>query len=180
LLDRSVCYYKSVRNRDDTVIRCRMKEIAVVRVRYWFWRIFTLLRREDWRDNPKRVHRLYCLEGLNLRTKCNRRNRAGAYRIERPELNAVNKCWRMDFVSDQLFDDKRFRAPTIVDNFSRKCHAIEIGQSLKGFDVVKIMDQIKDQHRIPPERIQVYNGSVFISKDFDRCAYENRVVLDYS
>jgi len=86
----------------------------------------------------------------------------------------------MDFVSDQLFDGKRFRVLTIVDNTSRKCHTIEVGQSLKGIDVVKVMEQIKLQYRSLLERIQVDNGSEFISKDLDRWASENRVILDYS
>jgi putative transposase len=38
----------------------------------------------------------------------------------------------------------------------------------------------KNRHKIIPERIQVDNGSEFISKDFDRWAYENKVILDYS
>jgi putative transposase len=157
-----------------------MKEIAMVRVRYGFWWIFTLLRREGWVDNHKRVYRLYCLDGLNLRTKRNRRSRAGAHRIERPDLITVNKCWSMDFMTDQLFDGKRFRALTIVDNYSRKCHAIEVGQSLKGIDVVNVMNKITKQAGILPERIQVDNGSEFISKEFDRWAYEHHVTLDYS
>ena len=179
MLYRSVWYYESV-CRDDTIIRRRMKEIAMVRVRYGFWRIFTLLRREGWVDNHKRVYRLYCLDGLNLRTKRNRRSRAGAHRIERPDLTTVNKCWSMDFMTDQLFDGKRFRALTIVDNYSRKCHAIEVGQSLKGIDVVNVMNRITKQAGILPERIQVDNGSEFISKEFDRWAYEHHVTLDYS
>lgn len=86
----------------------------------------------------------------------------------------------MDFMTDQLFDGKRFRALTIVDNFSRKCHAIEIGHSFKGVDVVRVMDHIKQQNGTLPERIQVDNGSEFISKEFDRWAFENHVTLDYS
>ena len=179
LIYRSLWYYKSVR-RDDSVIRSRMREIAMVRVRYGFWRIFTLLRREGWNDNHKRVHRLYCLEELNLRTKRNRRSRAGAHRMERPDLSTVNKCWSMDFVADQLFDGKKFRALTIVDNYSRKCHAIEVGQSLKATDVVNVMNRISAEAGLLPERIQVDNGSEFISKEFDRWAYENHVTLDYS
>jgi len=179
LIYRSVWYYKSVR-RDDTVIRSRMKEIAMVRVRYGFNLIFTLLRREGWRDNHKRVYRLYSLEGLNLRTKRNRRSRAAAHRMERPDLNTVNKCWSMDFVVDQLFYGKKFRALTVVDNYSRKCHAIEVGQSLKGTDVVNVMNRITSEAGILPEKIQVDNGSEFISKEFDRWAYENHVTLDYS
>jgi len=179
MLHRSIWYYRSV-CRDDSVVRLRMREIAMVRVRYGFERIFTLLRREGWKDNHKRVYRLYCLEGLNLRTKRNRRSRAGAHRMERPGINRINQCWSMDFMSDQLFDGKRFRALTIVDNCSRKCHAIEVGQSLKGMDVVAVMNRIKAQNGFLPERIQVDNGSEFISKDFDKWAYENKVTLDYS
>jgi len=86
----------------------------------------------------------------------------------------------MDFVADQLFDGRKFRALTLVDNFSRQCMAIRVGQSIRGIDVVRIMEEIKTEHRIIPERIQVDNGSEFISKDFDRWAYENKVILDYS
>jgi len=179
LLQHSVWYYKPDR-RDDTVIRMRMKEIAMIRVRYGFWRIFTLLRREGFWDNHKRVHRLYKLEGLNLRSKRPRRSRSGAHRTEKPIVEQINQCWSMDFVSDQLFDGKRFRILTVVDNYSRKCHALEIGQSLKGIDVVSVMDRIKFGQGVLPERIQVDNGSEFISKDFDKWAYENHVILDYS
>jgi len=179
MLDRSLWYYKSHR-KDDTVIRMRMKEIAMIRVRYGFWRVFTLLRREGFSDNHKRVHRLYKLEGLNLRSKRPRRSRAGAHRTEKPKVEQINQCWSMDFVSDQLFDGKRFRILTLVDNYSRKCHATEVWQSLKGMDVVRIMNQIRHECGRLPQRIQVDNGSEFISKDFDRWAYENGVTLDYS
>jgi putative transposase len=36
----------------------------------------------------------------------------------------------MDFVSDALFNGKKFRAFTVVDNHTRECLAIEVGQSL--------------------------------------------------
>lgn len=157
-----------------------MKEIAMIRVRYGFWRVFTLLRREGFKDNHKRVYRLYKLEGLNLRSKRHRRSRAGAHRLERLKIEKVNQCWSMDFMSDQLFDGKRFRILTVVDNYTRKCHAIEVGQSLKGIDVVNVMNRIRSEYGHVPERIQVDNGSEFISKDFDKWAYENSVTLDYS
>ncbi len=46
-----------------------MREIASTRVRFGFWRIYVLLRREGWKVNHKRIYRLYKAEGLNLRTK---------------------------------------------------------------------------------------------------------------
>ena len=86
----------------------------------------------------------------------------------------------MDFVADRLFDGRKFRALTLVDNFSRQCIAIRVGQSIKGADVVRIMEEIRNDLNIIPERIQVDNGSEFISKDFDKWAYENKVTLDFS
>lgn len=55
--------------KDDTILKERMREIAQTRVRYGFWWIYILLRREVWQDNHKRLYRLYCEEGLNLRSK---------------------------------------------------------------------------------------------------------------
>jgi putative transposase len=157
-----------------------MHEIAQVRIRYGFWRIFILLRREGFRDNHKRIYRLYCEEGLNLRSKRPKRNRASAHRLERPQLSTINQCWSMDFVADQLFDGRKFRALTIVDNFSRQCLAIHVGQSLKGEDIVGVMEQIKYEQKTVPIRIQVDNGSEFISKALDKWAYDNKVTLDFS
>jgi putative transposase len=121
-LQRASFAYQAHR-RDDTVLRLRLRELAQVRVRYGSQR------REGWPDNHKRVHRLYCLEGLNLRSKRPRRNRAAAHRLERLPLGRLHQSWSMDFVADNLFDDRKIRALTIVYNFSRQCLAIHVGQS---------------------------------------------------
>ena len=178
-LRRSTWFYKA-RSRDDSVLRKRIREIAETRVRYGCQRIFTLLRREGWRDNHKRVYRLYRLEGLNLRSKRPRRKRSAAHRLDRPELSSIHQCWSMDFVADQLFDGRKIRALTVVDNFSRQCVAIHVGQSLKGEDVVAVMNRLREQYNGVPERIQVDNGSEFISKALDLWAYDNGVTLDFS
>ena len=178
-MHRSGWYYKAHR-REDRPVRQRIKEIAAARVRYGMWRIYTLLRREGFKDNHKRVHRIYKEEGLNLRSKRPKRKRSAAHRLERPELSNLHQCWSMDFVSDQLFDGRKFRALTVVDNFSRYCHAISVGQSIKGIDVVAVMNRLKEEGGQVPQRIQVDNGSEFISKEFDKWAYDNGVTLDYS
>jgi putative transposase len=100
--------------------------------------------------------------------------------MERPEISTINQCWSMDFVADQLFNGRRFRALTIVDNFSRKCMAIHADQSIKGADVVDILNRLKYEEHETPKRIQVDNGSEFISKNLDQWAYANNITLDYS
>lgn len=180
LTARSLYYFKPQGPRDDRAVRARIKEIAETRVRYGIARIHVLLRREGWQDNHKRTRRIYLEEGLNLRHRRPRRNKAAAHRQEHPQLSSPNECWSMDFVADALFDGRRFRALTIVDNYSRECLEIEVGQSLKGEDVVRVMERIKLVKGVVPRRIKVDNGSEFISKALDKWAYENGVMLDFS
>jgi putative transposase len=179
LLARTAFRYVNHR-RDDRAVRQRIKEIAETRVRYGFVRIQILLRREGWRDNHKRTYRIYKEEGLNLRSKRPRRSKAAAHRQQRLVLTGPHQCWSMDFVSDELFNGRRFRALTLVDNYSRECLEIEVGQSLKGGDVVAVMERLKDVRGVVPKRIQVDQGSEFISKALDKWAYDNHVTLDFS
>lgn len=177
-ISRSYFYYQPT-PRDDRAERARIREIAEARVRFGMWRIHTLMRREGWLINHKKTHRIYCEEGLNLRRRRPRRRVAAAHRMERPDLSTTNECWSMDFVADNLFNGNRIRALTVVDNFSRECLAITVDRTLRGSDVVATMEHIT-MMRGAPKRIQVDNGSEFISKALDLWAYENNVTLDFS
>lgn len=178
-MSTSVWYYRAHR-REDAPIRQRIRDIAQTRVRYGLWRIYVLLRREGWRDNHKRVYRIYKEEGLNLRVKRPRRCRAASHRSEPPAFSSLHDCWSMDFVADALFDGRKIRCLTIVDNYSRKCMAIHVGQGIKGAQVVETLDRLRLFGEGKPKKIQVDNGSEFISKDLDRWAYEQHVELVFS
>ena len=188
-LHRSSWFYKG-KSRNNSVLRKRIRDIAQTRVRYGSRRIATLLRREGWRDNHKRIHRLYCLKGLNLRSKRPRRKRAATRRLDRPKLYSIDQCWSMDFVADQLFDGRKIRALIVVDNYIHQCVAIHVGQSLKGTDVVAVMNYLKIVHFAVPERIQAdaarwimvanLSAAADRSKALDLWAYDNRVTLNFS
>ena len=144
-----------------------------------FTRVHVLLRREGWRVNHKRTYRIYCEEGLHLRRKRPRRHISGSRRMLRPEVESPNACWSMDFVVDSLFNGHRFRALTIVDNFSRECLAIEAGQSMTGAEVAAVVERLVTERGVP-DRIQCDNGAEFISRALDKWAYEKGVTLDFS
>ncbi len=163
----------------QAALRKRIKEIAEVRVRYGYKRIHVLLQREGWHVNHKRVYRLYCEECLNLRSKRPKRRVSATHRVSREEPCAVNDGWSMDFATDSLFDGRRFRALTVVDNFSRECLLIEADQRIRGEQVVEILDQLKVLRGVP-KLIRLDNGPEFISKAMDKWAYENGVTLDFS
>ena len=177
-ISRSVYCYKSVA-RDATALVMRIREITAVRVHYGYRRVHVMLRREGWRDNHKRVYRLYHAEGLSLRHKRPKRNKSARLRQPKQIVSRINEIWSMDFVSDALFDGRRLRALTIVDNYTREALAIEVGQSLKGEDVVRTLERITVD-RGWPGTIKADNGSEFISKAMDRWAYENGVEIDFS
>lgn len=178
LLQRTSYYYKPTKD-SQLPLRLRIKELACARVRYGYQRIYILLRREGWKVNHKRVYRLYCEEGLHLRSKRPKRRISAAHRANRPEATKINESWSMDFVSDNLFNGRRIRSLTVVDNFSRECLGIWVEQSIRSEDVVKFMKRISWIRGIP-ERVFLDNGPEFIGKALDRWAYENKVTLDFS
>lgn len=59
--------------QDQTPLRQCIREIAAVRVRYGYRRVHTLLRREGWQINAKRVYRLYRLDGVSLWLKARKK-----------------------------------------------------------------------------------------------------------
>lgn len=114
-----------------------------------------------------------------MRLKRPKRNKSARLRQPKQIATAINQIWSMDFVADALFDDRRLRALTVVDNYTRESLAIDVGQNLKGDDVVKTLNRIAT-YRGLPTTIKVDNGSEFISKVMDKWAYERGVELDFS
>ena len=175
---RSSHRYQSVRD-ERAELRIRLRDLAASRVCYGYRRLWVLLRREGWRVNHKLVYRLYVEEGLLMRRRTPKRRKGCAVRVERPPAQEANQCWSMDFMADQLFQGRRFRILTLVDNFSRESLGIRVGQRLTGDDVVKVLEAVTAE-RGKPRTIRVDNGPEFISKSLDWWAYFNGVKLDFS
>jgi putative transposase len=85
----------------------------------------------------------------------------------------------MDFMSDQLFDSRRFRLLTIVDCHTRESLAIEVRQGLRGEHVVEVLGRLV-RKRGAPKSIRLDNGPEFISRVLDQWAHWTKVELDFS
>lgn len=177
-MSASTYLYRPVK-KDEAALKMRIKEITETRVHYGYRRVHVMLRREGHMDNVKRVYRLYREEGLSLRLKRPRRNKAAKLRQPKQLAHAINQIWSMDFVADALFDGRKLRMLTVVDLFTRECLAIDVGQSLKGEDVARVLTAITETRGLPCT-IKSDNGSEFISKVMDKWAYERGVELDFS
>ena len=145
--NRSSWYYHP-HPREDRDIRGRICELAQARPRFGYLRLQVLLRREGWVVNKKRVHRLYREEGLMVRIQ-RRRKRASHLRILPAQPNGQHERWSMDFVADTLLDSRRFRALTVVDNYTRECQIIEADATLTGRKVVAALERVAKRTGYP-------------------------------
>ena len=63
---------------------------------------------------------------------------------EKPEPlavpDAINPCWSMDFMHDQLSDGRNYRLFNVIDDFNREALAIDIDLSLPAERVVRALD----------------------------------------
>jgi len=91
--------------------------------------------------NHKRVYRIYRELELNLRIKPKKR-----LIREKPEpLSvpvAINECWSMDFMHDQLEDGRSYRLFNVIDDFNREGLAIDVDFSLPTARVIRSLDQV--------------------------------------
>jgi len=123
---RTTYRYRSVTD-EQAFLKMRIRDLARARVSYGYRRLHVLLQREGWQVNHKRVYRLYRQEGLMMRP---RRHVSACRRVEKVTAQHPNESWSMDFMSDELFDGRRLRLLTLVDNFTRESLAIEVAMSI--------------------------------------------------
>ena len=85
----------------------------------------------------------------------------------------------MDFVHDQLATGRKLRVLTIVDMFSRFSPALEPRFTLRGADVVEVLERVGRRMGFPTT-IRVDQGTEFVSRDLDLWAWQRGVTLDFS
>ena len=170
-------YYKS-QARDAAALRMRIREIAQARPRFGYVRIWIMLRREGWPDNKKRIHRLYRLEGLQVRMRARRKKRLSLHRGLVPPASGRDQAWSMDFVHDQLVTGRSFRVLTVIDQWSRESVLMEANVALTGQSVVNALEGLSARRPLP-KAITVDHGTEFTSKALDEWAYRRGVALDF-
>lgn len=170
--NRSVQRYKSVRVKIPGLLD-RLLMHAAERPRFGYKRITTMLPRDGFPVNHKRIYRMYKEENLTVRRK-RRRRASQAPRAVLPTAAALNDCWSMDFLSDSLNDGRTVRVFAALDDFSRLCTSMEFDVALPAERVTRILDRAIEKHG-KPKRIRTDNGPEFTSKAFDAWAYKHGI-----
>lgn len=161
----------------DQQLRQRLRVLAETHRRWGCPMLHRVLRREGIAVNHKRIERLYREEGLSLRRRRGRK-RLSHLRVAREQPPTINHTWAVDFVHDALNDGRRFRALTVIDEFSRECLAIEVGASLTGARVSQVLQRLCELRAVPTI-IRSDNGPEFRGRVMDEWAYARGVRLQF-
>jgi putative transposase len=120
---------------------------------------------------------VYCSLKLNKRRKGKRRlPTRNPTPLAVPET--MNECWSGDFMSDALWDGRRFRTLNVIDDFNREGLLIEIDFNLPAPRVVRELDRIA-AYRGYPTKLRLDNGPELISLALAEWAEEHGVKLDH-
>jgi putative transposase len=122
-------------------VRARMRELAAIRRRFGYRRLFVLMRREGLVMNHKKFRRLYREERLQVRRRGGRKRALGT-RAPLAIPQGPNQRWSLDFLSDAFVEGRRFRILAVVDDFTRECLALIADTSLPGLRVVRELEII--------------------------------------
>lgn len=175
-LARSMYYYEPVLRSDHELITA-LQELAMHYPRYGFRKMFYTLRNQGFKWNHKKVYRVYCFLGLNLKRKAKRRLPA---RIKEPLTvpNAPNQVWSIDFMSHSLYCGRRFRILNIIDDHNREALWMEIDTSIGSQSLVEILGLlIRETDK--PLQIRVDNGPEFISSVFTSYCNQHHIEIKY-
>lgn len=173
-LSRSAYHYQARKVNDEEIQRA-LSEISDRKPRWGLRKMVAYLKNQGYPWNHKRIRRVYCELGLNLRVKPKKRLPA---RIPQPLLQPekANQSWSLDFMSDSLASGRAFRTLNILDDFNREALWIEVDTSLPAERVIHVLDMLIDW-RGCPKQIRMDNGPELISQRLKTWAEEQQIFL---
>ena len=173
-LPRTTYQYKP-KERDDNQLIQQLQQLVEKFPSIGFWSCFYRIRRMGYTFNHKRVYRVYTALQLNIRRRLKKRLPARVKQaLFQPEC--INQVWSVDFMSDSLWDGRKFRLLNIVDDYNREILAMEADLSIPALRVIRVLEYLKEFRGLP-EMIRVDNGPEFISQKLEAWCKENKIRL---
>lgn len=171
---RTTFQYKPKPKDDDQVIN-QLEELVEKHPGIGFWKSYKRIKRKGFTWNHKRVYRVYTQLKLNIRRRAKKRLPARVKQtLFQPET--INQVWSIDFMSDSLWDGRKFRLLNIIDDYNRQVLAIETDTSLPATRLIRALNQLKETRGLP-SMIRMDNGPEFISRKLDAWSKDNKVTL---
>ena len=173
---RSSIQYRAKFKNDTPVINA-LQALVEKHPAIGFWQSHFRLRRKGHTWNHKKVYRVYTSLKLNIRRRFKKRLPTRVKQaLFRPE--AINHVWSIDFMSDSLWDGRKFRVLNVVDDYNRQMLAMEADFSLPALRVIRVLEYLKEFRGLP-KMIRVDNGPEFISHQLDEWCRKHNIFLLY-
>jgi len=154
-------YRSRLAEKDEPVLK-RMRALAAQYPRYGYRRIQIFLARDGVALSADRMHRLWRRAALQVPRKRPRRRAAtGRPRPTAPE--ARNHVWAYDFVFDACANGQVLKCLTVVDEWTRECHAIDVAGRIRSARVIEVLTQLISLHGAP-RYLRSDNGPEFVSR----------------
>jgi len=149
------------KQRDDGPLIEAFNQLIEKHPAIGFWQSYYRLRRKGFRWNHKKMYRVYTGMCLNIRRRSKRRLPARVKQaLYQPQV--LNEVWSMDFMSDTLWDGRKFRLLNIVDDFNREVVHIEPDLSLPTIRIIRVLEYLREFRGLP-KFLRVDNGPELIS-----------------
>lgn len=170
----------SQRAQANAMIAAKLIELTTTKGQNtWGFRLCYLHIRNvlGWKYNHKRIYRIYCKLGLNLRLIPNKRlDRETPQPLEVPD--AMDVTWSIDFTHDNLEDGRSIRSCNVIDDHNREGLLAEINFSIPATTLTRYLDQLIEW-RGKPQAIRSDNGPEFISHHYQQWAQKHDIKLLY-
>ena len=175
-LPRSTQQYKP-KPKDDTVVIGQLQELVEKHPAIGFWQSYFRIRRNGYNWNHKRVYRVYTDLKLNIRRRYKKRL---PQRVKQSlyQPAGINEVWSIDFMSDTLWDGRRFRLLNVIDDYNREILHIESDLSLPTLRLIRVLEYLKEFRGLP-QMIRVDNGPEFISHKLEFWCREHHISLAF-
>jgi putative transposase len=147
----------------DELVMDALHGIVARHGRWGFWKCHERLRLDGHAWNHKRTWRIYCALRLNLPRRSRKRLVRPAQPLDAP--TGPNEIWALDFMSDSLYQGRRFRTLNILDEGVREALAIEIDTSLPAERVVRTLQHLAAWRGLP-RAIRLENGPELTAQRF--------------
>jgi len=133
---------------DQTVTAFRPYNDRTLLPRYGYRRIQIFLAREKMTTSPDRMYRLWRRAGLQVPRK-RPRHRVATSRPRPTAPESRNHVWAYDFVFDACANGQVLKCLTVVDEWTRECHAIDVAGRIRSTRVIEVLSQLISLHGAP-------------------------------
>ena len=170
-------YQYTPRAKNDSPVIEELQALVQRHPAIGFWQSYFRIRRKGLIWNHKRVYRVYTGLKLNIRRRFKKRLPTRVKQaLYQPE--SINEVWSIDFMSDSLWDGRKYRLLNIVDDYNREVLSLEADLSLPALRVIRVLEYLKEFRGLP-QMIRVDNGPEFISHALDEWCRRHTISLTY-